>query len=134
MNTTTKKTALLLSFILLFICASSILYLLLAPQISPNKYTAYIYVQGKLYEAIDLSQVTESYEYTISCQTGGYNTIRIEPGAISISSADCPDKVCVKQGSITNALLPITCLPHNVVIELKASDNPLTDVPDGVTH
>ena len=54
------------------------------------------------------------------------------PGAICISEASCPDKICVGQGYISNSLVPITCLPHKLVIELRA-DNAASDL-DAISH
>ncbi len=135
MNTTTKKTACILIILLVILCLGSILYLLFSPKLNNTGYIAHIYVQGELYQTIPLSQVTEPYQINIPCQTGGYNTILVESNAIRITAADCPDQICVKQGSITNSLLPITCLPHNVVIELKPSEHTtVSDTPDILTH
>lgn len=132
---TNRKNAYILTGIIVLLCLASILCLILYPALAKDKYTAYIYVNGDLYETIALSRVTTDYQLNITARDGGYNTILVQPGAISISTADCPDQVCVKQGTITNNLLPITCLPHGLVIELKpaeAATNPGT--PDIVTH
>lgn len=134
MKSDNSKKAYLLTGILVLLCLFSLLSILLYPRLVQNQYTAYIYVNGDLYETIPLSRVTEEYTLTISASDGGYNTILVQPNAISITSADCPDQICVKQGTITNSLLPITCLPHGVVIELKPEDNANTNMPDIITH
>ncbi len=129
------KTAFILTGIIVLLCLASILTLVLYPKLTRDNYTAYIYVNGELYETITLSQVTTAYQLNITTEDGGYNTILVQPGAISIKAADCPDHVCIKQGTITNNLLPITCLPHGLVIELKPVDvlSP-PDAPDTITH
>ncbi|MDE5952038.1 MAG: NusG domain II-containing protein, partial [Acetatifactor sp.] len=63
---------------------------------------------------------------------GGYNVIEVSPGSIAIIEADCPDKLCVLQGPIADSLLPITCLPHRLVIELKPSGDDAA--PDAVAY
>ncbi len=51
---------------------------------------------------------------------GGHtNTLVIENGRASIVSADCPDKLCVKQRSISKAGETIICLPHKLVVKIE---------------
>ncbi len=128
----TSKIALLLSAILVILCFFSILILFLFPK-QGRQYTAHIYVDGKLYESIPLYNITSPYSFTITTAHGHYNEIYVEQGSIRISSANCPDLLCVKQGPITNNLLPITCLPHHLVIELSP-DNSSANQPDAITH
>ena len=132
-NIDSKKAAFLLAGLLILLCIISCIVILLHGTTNSEAYTASIYVDGELYESIPLYQVTTSYNITIASPNGGYNTIHVEPGGISIQSADCPDQICVKQGIIRNSLLPITCLPHSLVIELNASSAE-TDTPDIITH
>ncbi|HOV15964.1 MAG TPA: NusG domain II-containing protein [Candidatus Cloacimonadota bacterium] len=44
----------------------------------------------------------------------------IKNGKIRMLQADCPDKICVRQG--WSDMMPIICLPNQIVIEIK-SDN-----------
>lgn len=126
------KKAYLLSVILVVLCTFSLLWILLYPG-KDQAYTAYIHVDGALYKTIPLAEVDSPYEFTIQTSDGHYNKIYVETGSIRISSADCPDLICVKQGAITNSLLPITCLPHKLVISLKPTDAG-TDAPDAISH
>ncbi|MBQ7775585.1 MAG: NusG domain II-containing protein [Lachnospiraceae bacterium] len=133
-TTNSKKTALLLTGIILILCIVSLGAIFMTQASDANQYTAQIYVNGDLYQTIPLHQVTTAYNLTIASEDGGYNTVYVEPGAISISSADCPDQICVKQGAIRNSLLPITCLPHGLVIELKPTDELNANTPDILVH
>ncbi len=81
---------------------------------------ATISVDGEVIEKIDLSKVKESYEIEIDTEYG-HNVILVEPGAISVLEADCPDQICVKQGKMTGGGVPIVCMPHRVVIEIGGS-------------
>lgn len=119
MNPTLRKRALFLGIILLFIIIASGIFLCIRYRDTSDHYTAYIYQNGNLIKTIDLSSVTEEYTLSITAEDGGINHILVQPGAISVVHADCPDLVCVHQGAIRNNLLPITCLPHKLVIELK---------------
>lgn len=80
--------------------------------------TAAIYVDGKLYDTVDLSAVAVPYEFTVETEYG-YNIVRVGPGAIQVVEADCSEQVCVNQGTITDSLIPITCLPHHMVIRIE---------------
>lgn len=50
---------------------------------------------------------------------GGRNLLVIEDGAARIESADCPDLLCVKMGSVRWAGESIVCLPHRVVVTVE---------------
>ncbi len=88
--------------------------------ISRNKdiKTAEIYSDDTLIHTVDLSTVDESYELPVT-HNGHTNTVLIENGKISVKSADCPDKLCVKQGYLTS--YPIVCVPNKLYI--KPADN-----------
>ncbi len=128
-----NKRAFLLTGILLFLCVVSCVCLFLRRTTAPEGYTAYIYTNGDIYQTIPLAIVSAPYSLTIHSPRGGYNTILIDSGGIQITDADCPDQICVRQGQIQNDFLPITCLPHGLVIELK-QDSKNTDLPDVLTH
>lgn len=84
---------------------------------------ANIYQDGVCIHSVDLAAVTEPYEFTVSCEAGK-NVIRVEQGRIRVSDADCPDRVCVDSGWLSDSSAPIVCLPHRLVIriEKRASD------------
>ncbi len=90
---------------------------------------AYIYQNGQLLRTIDLSQVDEPYSFTVE-GPAGTNTIQAEPGRICVSHADCPDQVCVNQGWISNSVVPIVCLPNQLVVQIGGAGSP--DGIDGV--
>lgn len=132
------KKACLLTGCTLLVLTASILVLFWRHHTGQNPdtgYTAYLYQNGQLLQTIPLSQVTEPYDITIKASDGGYNLIRVFPGAIAITEADCPDQICVHQGTITDSLLPITCLPHRLVIELKPDATASSgNTPDAVAY
>lgn len=80
--------------------------------------TADIWLDGELYESIDLDAVTIPYDLTVESEHG-YNVIHLEHGAISVIDSDCPDHICIDQGTITDSAIPIVCLPHRLVIEIR---------------
>lgn len=52
----------------------------------------------------------------------GYNLLMISGGKAFLSDADCPDKLCVKQGSISRNGESIICLPHKLVVRITAKE------------
>ena len=122
------KTAFALTIFLAAVFCICLVWILSAnfsfPTDIPNsaQITADIYQDGILIECIDLSAVTESYRFTITGENNCRNEIEVRPGGIGIISADCPDKLCVHQGFITSNLLPITCLPNRLVIQIRTEE------------
>ena len=55
----------------------------------------------------------------IKTEDGHVNTLVIESGSANVISADCPDKLCVKQRPIKMAGESIICLPHKLVIRIE---------------
>lgn len=82
---------------------------------------AVISLDGEEYERIDLSRVEEPYDIVIKTKYGT-NVIHVQPGAIGVVSADCPDKVCVNRGSITGGGIPIACVPHRLMISIEGGN------------
>ncbi len=83
--------------------------------------------------SIPLNEETEERIFTVKGENGCVNEIEVRPGSIGILSADCPDRLCVRQGFISDTKLPITCLPNRLVIQLRpvssaAEDTSLPDV------
>lgn len=134
-NQYTKQTrmrlSITLSAILLIAIASILSIILINAQLS-NKETAVIYQDGILIQSFDLS-TCENQTLTFVSKSGKANTITISDGDIFVSEADCPDKLCVKQGPAKHNVVPIVCLPNKLVIVLKKSDSGKEEY-DAVTY
>ena len=76
---------------------------------------AVISVDGETIASYDLSRVTATETFTVG-EPGAQNTIRVSPEGIAVIRADCPDQVCVKQGTHHHGPTPIVCLPHHLSI------------------
>ena len=110
----TKTWILILgSFLLLALLSCLILYTRPAPGTVAN-----IYREGVPLCSVDLSLVTEPYEFTLTDERGS-NVIRVEPGRIAVIDADCPDRICVEAGWLSDSASPIVCLPHRLVIRIE---------------
>lgn len=75
---------------------------------------AAVYSDGALIAYLPLD---EDAQLRVEC-AGGYNVITVENGAVRVSEADCPDKVCVSTGSISGGAVPIVCLPHKLEVRV----------------
>lgn len=81
---------------------------------------AVVRLDGEVLYRIDLAKVTESYDIELDTEFG-HNTVHVEPGAISVSAADCPDQICVRQGAIRQGGVPIICMPHHLSVQIEGS-------------
>ena len=70
---------------------------------------------GKMLKVIKLSDIKQPY--TVELRG---NTILVERDGVSMTHADCPDKLCIRQGKIKGGA--IICLPNKVTVEFKKSD------------
>ena len=130
----TRAAALSVTAFLVFVTAACLLYLFVLDK-SPQDYVAEIYQDGLLIYSIPLNTVQKAYTLDVEGEDGGHNRIEIRQSSIGIIWADCPDKLCVRQGFIHNASIPITCLPNSLVIRLKpAGESTLGTAPDAVTY
>lgn len=130
----TNPAALLIGAVLILLSAVSLIYILL-PKSQEGGYTADIFRNGDLIESISLEEVQESYRITVTGDSGCINEIEVRPGSIGIVSADCPDKLCVHQGFISDSRLPVTCLPNRVVILLRPNtENEHSISPDIISY
>ncbi len=118
MNMKSAKTWIVIFAAVLIICAAAFLLL----KGSGGQGTlAVIRIDGEVYKKIDLSAVAVAYDMEIETEYG-YNKLHIERGAISITEADCRDHICVAQGRVSTAGVPIVCLPHRLTVEIEGGD------------
>lgn len=54
---------------------------------------------------------------------GGTNILVIENGEAYLSDADCPDKLCVRQGSVKYTGECITCLPNKLTVTVFGAED-----------
>lgn len=81
---------------------------------------AEITIDGERYAVIDLSE-NETREIKLPTEPGV--TVLAEPGAVSVSSAGCRDKICVKRGRLTRAGDTAVCLPAKVTVSVIGGRN-----------
>ena len=106
-----------LGLILFCLLLAGGLYLLLAAGRTPGGW-AVVRVDG---EETERHALTQNGRYPLN---GGTNLLVIEDGEAWVEEADCPDKLCVRQGKVRYTGQSIVCLPNklSVTVEGGASD------------
>lgn len=69
--------------------------------------TATVYLDGEVYTQIDLASEREIVL--------PHNTLLVSDGGVSVTEADCPDKICMQRGAMRGGL-PIVCMPNRVTV------------------
>lgn len=107
--------------IILIICSIAGIFLFSNRKISANSKYIRVTVDGKEVQKIHIDGKLKGK--TIKIDTDhGYNLLELTEKGIKISESDCPDKICIHMGEITEAGDMIVCLPHKLIVEIK-SDN-----------
>lgn len=112
-----KQTDILLisSLFILGIALCLIIYL---PRRTSGNYVE-VRVDGQVVDTFSLSG---QHQETIHPREGGTNTFYINNGSVSMTDADCHDKVCVKMKEISRTGETIVCLPHKLVLAIVNRD------------
>ncbi len=58
-------------------------------------------------------------EYSLN---DGSNILVIEDGSAKVTSANCPDKLCIRQGAVRYTGQCITCLPNKLTVTVAVGD------------
>lgn len=82
-----------------------------------------VYVDNQLKHTYDLE--TDG-EYEIG-DNSNKNIIVVKDKQVYMKEADCPDKICVRQGKISNNKETIICLPHKLVVKVVSDKNSKAD-------
>ena len=107
-----KKNGLKKSDILLFVCifaASLAAYFIMGRYATGNGGYLEIYADNALYGRYSLE---ENREIDIN----GHNKCVIKDGKACMEEADCPDRICVHSGSISESGESIICIPNRVTL------------------
>ena len=113
-----------LAVILGLLLLAGILYLLLNVN-RPEGGVAVVRVNGVVTERHPLN---EDGTFPLN---GGSNILVIQDGKAWLSEADCPDKLCVKQGRIHYSGQVITCLPNRLTVTVEGGESDGVDLVVG---
>lgn len=88
-------------------------------RFSENGSMITISVDGQIFGTYTLN---EPREIPIELDGRVANVVVIENGAAYMKDADCPDKLCMHQGTISRDGQTIVCLPHRLVVEVTGGE------------
>lgn len=71
-------------------------------------------------ELLDSYSLSEDKVVSVQAEDGGYNLVLISGGNARVTDADCPDKLCIRQRSISENGESIICLPHKLVLQITS--------------
>lgn len=106
-----QRTTLFLALVLLTVLSAA--FLVWQHLLSREGVKAVVQVGGQGKQELDLSK---DQEFWVGDPEIGRNLIRVEDGTVMVVQADCPDKICVQTGPISQEGEVIACLPHGVII------------------
>ena len=112
-----RQTPLILALVLLTALAAA--FLVWQRLLSQEGIKAVVQVGGQQKQELDLSR---DQEFWVGDAEIGRNLIRVEDGTVMVVQADCPDKICVHTGPISQEGEVIACLPHGVIIYIPREE------------
>ncbi len=71
---------------------------------------------GNKMAELDLNKVEEPQYFTFD--DGIHVTILAEKGSIKFLEADCPDKICIKTGTLTKPGSQAICMPSRTIVKI----------------
>ena len=77
--------------------------------------TVNVKVDGEILHSFSLQKNCEKIVST----KYGENIVSVNDGYVTVTSADCPDKICVKHRDISKVGETIVCLPNKLVVEIE---------------
>ena len=93
--------------------------------LSPNGSSVKIEVDSKTAAVFSLD---ENRTYTVKKNGKVTNVVEIKDKKVSVSAADCPDKICVNHREISKSGESIICLPNKVVISIEGENEEVDGV------
>ena len=93
--------------------------------LSPQGSSVKIEVDSKTAAVFSLD---ENRTYTVKKNGKVTNVVEIKDKKVSVTAADCPDKICVKHREISKSGESIICLPNKVVVSIEAENEEVDGV------
>ncbi|WP_051207607.1 NusG domain II-containing protein [Butyrivibrio sp. AE3006] len=106
--------------LLLAVCIVAVCIFVANKALAKTGDYAEVSIDGETVYELPLSENTE---LLITGTDGGTNKLIINNGVCYVTEADCPDKLCIKQGKISHNGESIICLPHKLVITIRGTSN-----------
>lgn len=112
----------ILVLVILLIVALSFIY------IASNKKSGKKVIVKQDGNIIQEIKLDERAKYKINIPGGGYNTIVVKNGQVSMLEADCKDQICVRHNPIKFDKEVIICLPHRLSVEIVSDEKSKMDM------
>ncbi len=77
-----------------------------------EKHYVTVIQDGKITMTLDLSK---DRVLTLTSANGGSNTVEIKDNKVAVTSATCPDHICMSMGWCDSGM-PIACLPNGLIL------------------
>lgn len=124
-----KKGDKIISLIIIILILVSCIGLFAYKQYAKSSHhIAVIKQDGKIIKSIDLDSIKEKNQFKVTYKKNHYNIIEYEKGRIRFIDADCPDKICVKTGWISEPGQTAVCLPHKLMIEINGKNSKVDQI------
>lgn len=85
-------------------------------------------------ELIISSSLNSDDDISVMDGTSELMHISINGGVVDVTSASCPDKLCVHQIPISKRNDTIACLPNKIIVVVENNSTDLEPVTDAVTY
>lgn len=83
---------------------------------------AVVSIDGEAVKEIELTENTPQESFTFYPSEGQYNIVEVDGTKIRNKEDNSPDQIAVKTGWISKPGETAICLPHKLIIEIKAKD------------
>ncbi len=108
--------------VILSVILAALLYILWTTLGNADKSgVAQIYVDGTLWQTIELAAVEEPY--LIELDAALHVHIEVSPGSIRFVQSECRDKICINTGVLSKASDYAACLPARVAVKVVSGDS-----------
>ncbi|MCH5323798.1 MAG: NusG domain II-containing protein [Eubacterium sp.] len=118
-----KTIKIILSLVIVLILAAAAVSVYFIYFTGQGGATVNIYSEGELIKTVNPSTCGDM-TFDVVNSSGGRNTVAVSDGMISVTGADCPDKVCVHTAGIKNDPHPIICVPNQLIISVEGAYGP----------
>lgn len=122
-----KKGDLIIGVVILMLISISFFGIKVYKHFSGDTaHTALVIQDGKTLYSIELDTVSDTKSIRVD---GKYkHVILVEHGKIRFSEADCPDKICVRTGWLTELGDIAACIPDRIVIKVEGNKDNVDSV------
>jgi len=113
----------ILIILVALICILSLYFIKNQLNIEKSKEVV-IKLDGKVYEKVEISPKMSPKKIEVRSDFG-YNLVEIDNLGARVVDANCPDKLDIKFGKITNVGEIIVCLPNKMTVEIVGTEEDL---------